>query len=267
MPHSSSIATGFSKKARVQYPDLDEVRQRPAIGLNMDVFKSFREELAEDESVGVIGWSFKQGGLNYVCRIKDEDNSDVYGFGIEMPIDQPYLHRAPSVCIAEKAHMLAVVEQCMSPDKRKQHARALYELEKSCFDENSGVLVHGQRAIHKSFFPTSDVKGYCGLAFPDDMDFLEPAFEKVLALTWDKEDKSYAIDCSDMIPRFQIGYLANPNMPMQTMSRSEAKDALNYVRNKIDMTDHQLFRLCALTGLWNRLDIMSDRLSVFRQPA
>lgn len=268
MPQSRpSIGSGFHKHARVQYPDLGEIRRRPAAGLSFEVRESFTEEIITEDAVGVVGWGFTQNGLNYACRIKDERNNDVYGFAVEVPKGQPYLHRSPNMCIAEKAHVIAMVEQILSADKKQQYLNAFYELEKKCFDPASGLVKEGPPTVPKSLFSKGHLTGYCGLVFANDADFLKPAEPAVLALEWEMDGKKYFIDCSGPIPSFKMGYVSNPrNAPMYNMTRSEAKDAVAYAQAKINMTDVQLSRLCGITGLWSRLEVTAERLSMVRQP-
>lgn len=274
MPQSRpSIGSGFHKHARIQYPDLGEVRRRPAAGLSFEVRESFTEEIITEDAVGVVGWSFTQNGLNYACRIKDEKNNDVYGFAVEVPKGQPYLHRSPNMCIAEKAHVIAMVEQMLSADKadkKAQHRSAFNELEKKCFDQSpqSGLVKEGPPAVPKNLFSKGHLTGYCGLVFANDADFLKPAEPAVLALEWEMDGKKYFIDCSEAIPKFKMGYVTNPrNAPMYNMTRSEAKNAVDYVRAKINMTDVELSRICGVTGLWSRLEVTAEFLSMVRQPS
>lgn len=263
MPQSRS-----SKNSRVQYLDLGVVRQRPAAGLSFDVRNSFNEEIITKDCVGVVGWSFTQNGLNYACRIKDENNNDVYGFSLEVPKGQPYLHRSPQMGIAEKAHIIAMVEQILSADKRTQHRHAFNELEQKCFDPTSGIVKESSQAIPKKPFSKGYLTGYCGLVFANDADFLKPAEPAVLALEWEMDGKKYFVDCSETIPKFKMGYVSNPNnAPMYNMIQSEAKNAVDYVRAKINMTDVQLSRICGITGLWSRLEVTAERLSMVRQPS
>jgi hypothetical protein len=270
MPQSRpTIGSSFHKHSRVQYPDLGEVRRRPAAGLGFDVRNSFAEEIVTEDGVGVVGWSFSQNGLNYACQIKDENNNDVYGFGVEVPKGQPYLHPSPQMGIAERAHVIAMIEQMLSPDKRQQHRNAFHELEMKCFDPtpSSGIVREAPLATPKNFVSKGHLTGYCGLVFANDADFLKPAEPAVLALEWEMDGKKYFIDCSGAIPRFKMGYASNPhNAPMYNMTRSEAKNAVDYARAKINMTDVQLSRICGITGLWSRLEVTADWLSMVRQP-
>lgn len=267
-PLRSSIGSSFFKHSRVQFPDLDSVRQRPAVGLDSAVRCSFAEQTSVVPNVGVTGWSFVQNGLNYACRIKDDDNNDVYGFGVGFPEGKPYLHRFKQMCIAEKAHVLSVVEQLMSCNKRQQHLRALYELEKACFDPSSGIVQKGSAGAHrKPALPVGQVTGYCGLVFADDSDFLKPAEPTMLALEWEKGGRLYFIDCSSIIPSYQFGYAANPNLQRVNMNRSEAKEAVKYARAMLEVSDKEQARICRVTNLWERLEAMAEWLPVVREPS
>lgn len=273
-----SIAVGFNGNAHVEYHDLKSTRDRPAAGLDHEVLASFREEISPNraDAVGVIGWTFTQNDLTYACRIKDDNNNDVYGFGLEIPRGQEYLHPSHNLSIAEKAHILMVIEQSLSADKRSQHRHAFFELEKACFQESLGIVTKIPRFPNFGFTPQGYVKAYCGLTFTHDQDSLAslrnkeaiaPPEPAVLCLEWDRDGKTYTIDCSHAIPRFQIGYAANPNVSKLNMTRAEAKEAVHYARVRLNASNAELSKMCDATGLWVRLGSTAEWLSMFRQPS
>lgn len=284
MPQSSlRVASKYNKHSKeeaVVYPyhDLNNVRNRPAAGLSYSVRNSFQTERIVESGIGVVGWNFIQNGLIYTCRIKDENNNDVYSFGIKVPKGQEYLRRSSTskLSIAEKAHILTIVEQCMSDNEKVQHRAALFHLEEACFDTRLGVSEEGPKANQTAPVLPGFIVGYCGFSFANDKVSLETLINEkslkfpepqVLFLEWDIDGKSYSIDCSDRIPRFQIGYVANPNTGTINMTQLEAKSAIAYARAKIDYTDIDLSRLCGVTGLWNKLEIMAGILPTERQPS
>ena len=276
MPYTpSSIASQYNNNANLQYHDLENVRQIPAAGLIV-ARNSFTEEISSTQAVGVIGWSFRQNGLNYGCRIRDDDNKDVFEFGLEIPQGREYLHRSSDLSLAEKVHILTTVEQCLSPGKRQQHLRDLFELEKACFKPSAGIIGIGPKEHRRHVVPQGHITGHCGFSFANDEMSLEllktekklkPAEPVLLLLEWEQGDKIYSIDCSKITPHFQIGYVANPNLPKLNMTRAEAKDAVDYARTKIKVLQPELNQLCAITGVWPRLAMTAEWLSMFRQPS
>jgi hypothetical protein len=281
MPHSrASITSGYNncskaEEKRYQYHDLDHVRQRPAAGLSHAVRNSCEAAISPVQAVGVVGWTFVQNGLNYACQIKDDDGKEVYRFAVEVPNGQEYLHRSKELSIAEKAHMLATIEQSLPDHISKQHLNDFFELEKACFVPSLGVVISGPTTPRKILTPQGHVTGYCGLKFANDeismalleskkpLQLPEPA---ILFLEWDNNGKTYSIDCSEMLPKFQMGYTNHPNMIKMNMSKAEAIAAVSYARTKINTTDAELARVSANTGLWITLQFMAEHLSYPPQP-
>lgn len=250
---------------RRQAVDLSSIMNRAAAGLDNLVRASLTTEDCEsDTSVGTVGWTIQQNGLRYAMQIKDENNNDVYNFGVEVPYGQPYLHRLQRMCVAEKAHVLALIRQTIKSSNPNAHdmlLRTFNELEIAACNPATGVVTTGpvesRRLMKMTVHP--------GLSFPEDSNCTDLPDPAIMAIEWDVRGDHNLIDCSGTWPVFLVGSSGVNGTHMQ-MTKDEAANAIKHAKTLAN-ADSDLQRLAGISGLWARLEIAAERHGLKRMPA
>lgn len=262
-----SLGHNFKKAAQKIDVDLDALMARPAVGMTQSVRNSFEVHMGDAaQSIGTIGFSFRQNGVHYGCCFKDNNGNDIYDFGVEVPKGRPYLHRLDHMCITEKLHILNVARDLMDPHLKSQLLYPLHQMGLACFNPSIGHVVSSP-SFSQTSFVLNNIVGHVGLDFPEDDLFEERPEVTVLALEYTKSKNRVLIDCSEIIPRFLVTEAQNPWGRQMNMSCSEAEKAVEHCRAKTTQYDRELAFLCSSLRLWDRLESLATWLPDYRTPA
>lgn len=264
-PASLSIRSNFGTAGgKHTVVDVSPVMKRAAPGLDNPVRQTLKSIICEsDPSIGVIGWEIQQNGLKYGVCIKDNLNNDVFNIGVEIPHGQPYLHRSPTMSVAEKAHVVALIQQTMK-DRQPDASRFLLwnfeQLERACSNPATGIVSAG--APNQRLLANAKLYKHFGLSFPDDSRPLEKPDTVLLALECSVGNRYMLIDCSRVFPVFLVGNANMPAGPLLCMERSEAAQTLELAKT-LAKTEPDY----RLDIVWKRLETAVARHGLTRTPA
>ncbi len=264
-PATLSLAHNFLQAgAKPVVRDVSAIMNRPAPHLDNQVRQTLQSITCQsDPSVGIIGWEIRQNGLRYGVCIKDDLNNDVFNIGVETPHEQPFLRRATTMSIAEKAHAVALVRQTLmerEPDRFRFLRWNFEQLEKACSNPATGVVVTSAPA--QRLLANAKLYSHFGLSFPDDANYADKPESVLLALEWSQGQKYTLIDCTRVFPLFLVGNANNPAGPLECMERSEAQMTLILAKDLARSAGEP-----RLHAIWSRLEASVERHGSSRRPA
>jgi hypothetical protein len=245
----------FKSYAERDSRDLSSIENRMPVGLTPDVIQSYREIYAPtDTAIGLRGFRFKQYGLQYEVFYKDEEGRDNPHFIVTCPTSQPYLHLEQNMGIAEKAHAFLAIKTLMGEALREHLKAPLFEIERACFNPDSGSVVRGITGIRR-MAGNKKIVEHLGLGFPSDSEYEQEPYLKIMRLEWIHGTHHMVIDNSGEILVFTKGSERNPDGKRHYMARGEAIKALAYAHNYASSHNSDLAYLGHLTGFWNAAEL------------
>lgn len=265
------MATKPFGRAAKPAPDLTSIMGREICGLNARVRSTYTEIRHLDSNIGLLGFQITQYGVRYEVRYKNEEGIDKLSFSVTVPPNQNYLrqpyyiNQKDSMRIAEKAHALMLVQEVMG-DTKKWIQKPLYNLQKACFDENSGSVEQGNVGARN--FPRGDkVIGHVGITFPDDAKYERELDIDITAFEWVKGRNYYLIDCSQTPPQFIVSKAENPNKNRMNMSLSGARAAFMHAESNTRSNNPYIHRLAERTHTWESLNHFANQCPAYETSA
>lgn len=246
------------------YKPLVGIFNRPVIGLDRVVRHSFQTHRSDDPSVGVIGWSFHQKGLDYVFIYRESaDLKKKYDFTVaaHVPSNQPYLHPSDNIGLAEKAHIAAVIQHLLDPFAKRQAIPMFFEYEQACSAGNGvSVLVDRDDNAQLSPLNNSETRIYYRISFPDDGNYLAVPAEEIARIEWIKNGRHNGVDFSRGFATFHTEELGKP-FTRTLMTRLEAVDAIRRIA-EVSQGDPTLQPIALKMGLFR---LMVDAINLLPQ--
>lgn len=240
---SPHVASAFQDGARpVSVGDIiNIIMDRPPIGADPDVRRSFRPLHSHEQGVGLIGWQFTQHGITYTCRYKDNDNTDTCFFGAEIPADLRSIYHGEVLSIAGKAHALSVI-MTLLPDNQKRDALShISRLAAGCLDKTIGEISTG---LNRENPPLHWVNARKCLILPPDNRPTDPVTQAYVMFDWWDKDHHYVIDASNAYPQFTKYLRGFGNAYPMLMNDIESKKALHYVCRYLERASLSIFEEC-----------------------
>lgn len=226
-PVRKGLSTFFRTPAAPR-PDITNLLKQHPNGLqSVTDFKEIRGD--EKESIGIIGFAFQHGGLDYEIRYMTYDGGkDIAEFKVNIPAESAFLRPLTPVSIAEKIYMLSVVHHLADTTWIKEH---LNRLEEACFDPTSGEFkIIQPKPIGGNLSPIT-LFAHIGLNFPPDSNYQERPDASLKAFEYWDPHKRYVMDIS-AYPTINF-YVSQPKisqMQNQQMLRKVAEDMVAKVR-------------------------------------
>lgn len=218
------------------------IMDRPPVGADPDVRKSFRPLHSHEQGVGLIGWQFTQHGITYTCRYKDNDNTDTCFFGAEIPADLRSIYHGEVLSIAGKAHALSVI-MTLLPDNQKRDALShISRLAAGCLDKTIGEIFTG---LNRENPPLHWVNARKSLILPPDNRPTDPVTQAYVLFDWRNDTHRIVVDVSNMLypqfTKYPLGY--GSSYPV-AMDYHERQSTVRYMCGYLQKASPSVFEEC-----------------------
>lgn len=217
------------------------IMDRPPVGVDPDVRKSFHPLYSHEQGVGLIGWQFTQHGITYTCRYKDNDNTDTCFFVAEIPMDLRSIYHGDVLSIAGKAHALSVIMTLLPDNQKRDTLDHISRLAAGCLDKTIGNIITLPNREDPILYFVSAKKS---LILPPDERATDLVTQAYVMFDWWDKDYHYVIDASNAYPQFTKYLRGFGNAYPMLMNDIESKKALHYVCRYLERASLSIFEEC-----------------------
>lgn len=240
---SPHVASAFQDGARpVSVGDIiGIIMDRPPVGVDPDVRRSFHPLHSREQGVGLIGWQFTQHGITYTCRYKGNDNTDTCFFKAEIPMDLRSIYHGDVLSIAGKAHALSVIMTLLPDNQKRDTLGHISRLAAGCLDKTIGEISTG---LNRDVLIQKWVYARKSLILPPDKRATDPVTQAYVMFDWWDKDYHYVIDASNAYPQFTKYPLGHGSSYPVAMDYRERQSTVRYMCGYLQKSSPAVFEEC-----------------------